>query len=395
MPIIPPGAKVTQFSRDMVNRIAGSLSFFSSQSSQNAAPQQRRKEPWFGPGAPMRPLAPKADVAGRAYDYPASYNMGTRPRQYEGISFEMLEGLADGSDMVRLAIETRKDQMSKLGWKILPKMAPGQELRGPPDDRCALVQEALAFPDRRESWHMWQRRLIEEQLVTDAATIYCRPDLSGRPYAFEILHGRTIMPLLDSTGRMPHAPAPAFQQILHGMPAIDYSADELIYAPRNPRNGRAYGCSAVQQIIMTVNIANIKIEFLHGRQHTGSIGLSAEGLGSRQDSPLAGNLGYDAVRLHDAAAHEVRPGRHELSADARRPELAGSLRRVARPRHHVRLLAARPAVRKDAEPQYCRDRERDGARGRPAAHDDLVQDQHHGRHRPAQIRLRRPRIRVG
>ena len=50
-------------------------------------------------------------------------------------------------------------------------------------------------------------------------------------------------------------PDVAYQQILKGLPAVDYSRDELIYKPRNPRTNRVYGYSPVEQIIMTVNIA--------------------------------------------------------------------------------------------------------------------------------------------
>jgi phage portal protein BeeE len=66
-------------------------------------------------------------------------------------------------------------------------------------------------------------------------------------------------------GRWPHwrreldahlsPPAPAYQQILKGVPAVDYGADELIYAPRNPRVHKAYGFSPVEQVQMSVNIA--------------------------------------------------------------------------------------------------------------------------------------------
>ena len=38
------------------------------------------------------------------------------------------------------------------------------------------------------------------------------------------------------------------------MPAVDYTSDELIYAPRNPRPHKVYGYSPVEQILMTVNI---------------------------------------------------------------------------------------------------------------------------------------------
>ncbi len=39
------------------------------------------------------------------------------------------------------------------------------------------------------------------------------------------------------------------------MPAADFSADELLYLPRNPRAQKIYGMSPVEQIALTVNIA--------------------------------------------------------------------------------------------------------------------------------------------
>jgi len=50
-------------------------------------------------------------------------------------------------------------------------------------------------------------------------------------------------------------PYPAYQQILKGLPAVDYKADELYYLPRNVRSHRVYGYSPVEQVVMTVNIA--------------------------------------------------------------------------------------------------------------------------------------------
>lgn len=43
--------------------------------------------------------------------------------------------------------------------------------------------------------------------------------------------------------------------MLKGIPAVDYAADELIYAPRNVRAHKVYGYSPVEQIVLTVNIA--------------------------------------------------------------------------------------------------------------------------------------------
>jgi len=97
--------------------------------------------------------------------------------------------------------------------------------------------------------------LVEEMLVTDAATIYPRYARGGALYSLDIIDGATIKPLIGEDGRAPEAPDPAYQQILKGVPAADFSADELIYLPRNVRSHRLYGMSPVEQIALSVNIA--------------------------------------------------------------------------------------------------------------------------------------------
>jgi hypothetical protein len=67
----------------------------------------------FGPSQPLAPEAPP-DTAGRQFDYPVGYNLRLQPRQDEATGFAEPRGLADGYDLVRLAIETRKDQIEAL-----------------------------------------------------------------------------------------------------------------------------------------------------------------------------------------------------------------------------------------------------------------------------------------
>ncbi len=42
------------------------------------------------------------------------------------------------------------------------------------------------------------------------------------------------------------------------MPAVNYSARDIIYRPRNVRAHKVYGYSPVQQVLMTVNIAGVR-----------------------------------------------------------------------------------------------------------------------------------------
>ena len=212
---------------------------------------------WFGPLAPMAPAAPP-EVAGRQWDYPAGFNLSLGPRAAEPVGFQTLRRLADGWDLLRLVVETRKDQIGRMAWSIGPRpgAAPDPETAG----------RATAFfrrPDGLHGWVDWLRILLEELFVIDAPALYCRRDRAGRLAALLPLDGATIKPVIDAWGRTPQPfvedgrttwPV-AYQQVLHGLPAVDYSTRDLLYRPRNPRVSRAYGYSPVEQILATVNIA--------------------------------------------------------------------------------------------------------------------------------------------
>ncbi|HXL66015.1 MAG TPA: phage portal protein, partial [Xanthobacteraceae bacterium] len=169
-----------------------------------------------------------------------------------GISFLELRALADALPLLRAVIETRKDQIAGLNYAVRSRDPSGAP------DAAARIQSTLAFlarPDRRHSFAAWLRMLLEDMLVIDAATIYPRFTRGGSLYSLDIIDGSTITPLVGEDGRSPEPPDPAYQQVLHGVPAADFSSDELLYLPRNVRSHRLYGMSPVEQIALTINIA--------------------------------------------------------------------------------------------------------------------------------------------
>lgn len=212
---------------------------------------------WFGPATPIAPMAPK-EVQGRRFDYQFGVNMqSTRPRHSEAVSFEQLRALADSYDLLRMVIEKRKDQLEQMDWTIQRRdIASTQHNESQQRDaRTDMAIEFFKNPDKASGWAGWLRQVVEDLLVLDAPTLYVRRTRGGDVYALEPLDGATIKRILDGSGRTPAAPVTAYQQVLHGMPAVDYTADELIYRPRNPRTHKVYGYSPVEQIIVTVNIA--------------------------------------------------------------------------------------------------------------------------------------------
>jgi hypothetical protein len=206
---------------------------------------------WFGPQQPLAPQAPP-EVKGRQWDYPFGANLSYVPRSEGGISFPELRALADALPLLRAVIETRKDQISGLRFAVRARDPSGASRAGA---RIASTQAFLARPDRRHDFATWLRILIEDMLVIDAATIYPRMTRGGEVYSLDIIDGATVTPLIGEDGRAPDPPDPAYQQVLHGVPAADFAFDELLYLPRNVRSHKLYGMSPVEQIAMTVNIA--------------------------------------------------------------------------------------------------------------------------------------------
>lgn len=209
---------------------------------------------WFGPMTPPAPAvtqenAESAGVAGRQFDYRVGFNVDMRPRSGEAIGFPELRAFADNYDLLRLVIETRKDQLCSSAWVIQPR---DEKLKD--DARCKTAMEFFRMPDGEHGWEDWLRMLLEDLFVIDAPTLYVRKTLGGKMYALEPVDGATIKRVIDATGRTP-PDGTAYQQILKGVPAVDYTRDELIYKPRNIRTHKVYGYSLVEQIVNTVHIA--------------------------------------------------------------------------------------------------------------------------------------------
>jgi len=258
---------------------------------------------WMGPLQPLAPMAPP-ETAGRQFDYPVGYNLSFVPRSTEPVGFVKLRLLADRCDLLRLVIERQKDLLESLDWSVKPReVRPGERpAEGGFQDRIAEIRRFFECPDGVHDWAQWLRMVLEDLAVIDAVSLYRRRDRLGRLAALEPLDGATIKVLLDASGRRPMAPDPAYQQILKGIPAVDYSADELLYYPRNPRTNHAYGYSPVEQIIRLAETAierlgSQRAYFTHGNVSdgifTGPAGWQTDQIKAWQgywDALFAGNV---------------------------------------------------------------------------------------------------------
>lgn len=224
---------------------------------------------WFGPLNPIAPIAPQ-EVTGRIWDYPSGYNLQTTRRANQPISFELLRDYANTCDVLRLLIETRKDQVARVKWHIGERDEAGSGARN--SSKIKPIQAFFKRPDLRHSWSDWLRMILEDMFVVDAPAIFVRRLASGELHSLVPIDGATIKPVIDDWGSVPLAYVDAngqriiptaYQQVLKGYPAVDYAAAlqpgvrtarDLIYRPRNLRDTTPYGFSPVEQVFNTVGL---------------------------------------------------------------------------------------------------------------------------------------------
>lgn len=262
---------------------------------------------WFSALQPVTPIAPP-DYRPRQRAFVPGENIIWTPGEDKGgIDFEMLRSLADSLDILRVVIETRKDQLANLGWEIRVKGEYGESFkdkkqRNLEDPNVGKLNEFFNCPDGFHSWEQWLRMWIEDVLVLDGGALYLERDEKGRIASIVPLDGATIARMITDQGITPSPPDVAYQQIVYGAPACNLTTDDLIYLMRNERTHRRYGYSAVEQILVTIGIALRRQEFQLQYYTSGNIpealcflppGLPIEKVAQIQgwfDTILAGDL---------------------------------------------------------------------------------------------------------
>ncbi|CAM6055342.1 unnamed protein product [Sphagnum tenellum] len=229
---------------------------------------------WFGPLEPLYPIAPP-EVAGRQFDYQAGYNLNTVTRPYSAVPFWQLRALADGYDILRIIIETRKNEIGRKLWAIKPREEDGNK----EDPDIKQIEQFFRRPDGIHDFRSWLKMLVEDLFVIDALAVYVHRNKAGKMINLFPIAGDTIKPVIDDWGRRPGPIMDAgkivypvaYQQILHGYPAIDYSMRDLIYRPMNVRTNHVYGYSIVEQIIGTIQVGLRRQSFLLDYYEDGTI----------------------------------------------------------------------------------------------------------------------------
>lgn len=212
-----------------------------------AASQMTPASP-FSPGQPIGPYD-GYDRMPRAHDFVTGYNIATRPRIHERVSFETLRGLVESYDIAQIAIWHRIDSIRALDWKLIAK----HDYNGDVADAISIGMEALKRPDRINSFSTWLAKYLYDVLAYDAGALYRMRNRGGKVVGLSVVDGTTIAPLLDYWGNPPQSPAEAFVQYANGLPWNWLTRDDIIYEPFRPVPNSLYGRAPLESIILNAN----------------------------------------------------------------------------------------------------------------------------------------------
>lgn len=204
---------------------------------------------FFGPG---RPLTPYFEVGTdpRRYNYEPGYNLVTRPRSVRSkMSFETIASIYDVWDDARMCIEHRIDEISALEYSIVPAKGVTEDVEWAIDRAEALMEE----PDGTTPFLPWQSSFLEDVLKFDAGTLNVGRLRNGTAAALEVIDGTTIIPLIGERGRRPKGSAPAFTQVIQGLPGVWMFDANTWYQPLRAQPRSMYGLSPIEWLILTAN----------------------------------------------------------------------------------------------------------------------------------------------
>lgn len=208
---------------------------------------------WYGPGQFIPSVAPPSNLP-RILDYPFNTNINFAPRKYEYVSYDQLRELARENYLIRVILEKVKARLCMVGWEFRLKAQAGEHLarareRSSKDSRIKALYRMFERPDGEHDWPEWLGAILEDRFVIDAASIWVERDSKDRIQHWVPIDGATINRMVNASGMTPQPPYAAYQQLVKGMPAVNFTAEDLIYAPANFRSNKLFGFSEIEQTI--------------------------------------------------------------------------------------------------------------------------------------------------
>lgn len=218
-------------------------------------PQQWSME-WLGPGRPIlppwtmfRPGSIRGGAADlewnepRTYQYTPNVNATITPRAAYGLTpFSQLLFYSDNVPEAALARRLTIEELKNL----TPQIRDGAGNLVDVHNDLPELEWMIKMPDRFTAWSTWLSRLWRNILTYDAAALWRIRDENDKTFGMRVLDGSTLFVVIDPRGEQPHYPAPAFQQVIWGVPRGWYTTEDIWYRPRMPQLNAPYGTAPIE-----------------------------------------------------------------------------------------------------------------------------------------------------
>lgn len=226
---------------------------------------------WMGPGQPFTPIdagsrSKDAETEPRSFQYLPQANAMFTPRMGWGpevLPFSMLRMYAESVPEVAMCEFLLVEEMKSFVPQIV-------DMAGNP------VQEAetawmTTYPDGDVPWADWLSVFLSNTLEYDAAAVYNVRGDNNKVVGARVIDGSTIFLLIDEIGNTPRPPAPAFTQVLWGVPKMFLNKHQLWYHPRHRRTDAPYGKTPVERSLPAVQLLANLWNFERSKYKTGNI----------------------------------------------------------------------------------------------------------------------------
>lgn len=208
----------------------------------------------FSPGQPVGPYDGYGRTP-RGFDFTTGYNIATRPRTHERVSFDTLRGLIKSYDVASICIWHKIDTLRGLKWKLIA----ADNYNGDVTGAVQIGTQVMRRPDRKHNFRSWFAKWFFDVLAYDAAPLFRLRNRAGRVIGLLPFDGTTLAPLLDYWGNSPSAVSPgdpepeAYIQYVNGLPWNWLTRSDVIYEPFRAVNDSPYGTAPIESIMLNAN----------------------------------------------------------------------------------------------------------------------------------------------
>ncbi len=202
-------------------------------------------------------------------------DMGKYKERTSPVSFGLLRRMSYQTPVISAIINTRTNQVSSFSMPQRDRFSPGfvvrlREVHRPPHKAEAAEMRRISDfimhtgvregRTRRDNFDTFLRKVTRDSLTFDQLNFEILPDRLGRPAEFVSVDAATMRragSLRDQNGNalMSNTPGVDSVQVIDGRVVAEFSADEMAFGVRNPRNdiyANDYGFGELEQLTSIV-----------------------------------------------------------------------------------------------------------------------------------------------